>query len=78
MKKSLWLTIGLMLAGLAHAEEYQCKVYCTEPSGSTYVTVEADSDDDAAQIVDKASDQICQEAGFSASTSSTMSASQCQ
>lgn len=78
MKTFLCLAFGLMLTSLAHAEDYQCKVYCTGPSGSTYVKVEAGSDDEAAQIVDNASDQICQEAGYSASTASTMSASQCQ
>lgn len=78
MKKSLLLATLLAAASVAHAGEYQCQVNCVSPSGSTTVSVPASSAYDAAQKVDKQSDQICQAAGHGKSTSSTMSASQCR
>lgn len=82
MKKAFVLSLvaGMALwnAGQAQAGEYACTVYCVGPSGSTTVTVRASSASDAAQIVDKQSDRVCQAAGYRASTSSTMSSSQCR
>lgn len=78
MKKIALVSALLALAGVAQAGEYACKVYCLSPSGNTTVVVNAGSADQAAQIVDKQSDKICQNAGYGKSTSSTMSASQCR
>lgn len=76
MKKTMFAAMLMSIAGFSFAAEYQCKVNCV-PSGATYVTVNASSSSDAAQKVDKQSDQICQAAGYTRSTSSTMSAGQC-
>lgn len=78
MKTKLLLVCGLILVSAsAMADEYQCKVNCVSPSGSTTAEVNADSKSEAASIVDGKSDQICQDAGYGKSTSSTMSSSQC-
>ena len=70
-------TILMLGSSLALADQYVCTVNCLNPSGKTQVVVQASSSSDAAQKVDKQSDQICQAAGHGKSTSSTMSASQC-
>ena len=76
--KSLVFTLLMTAAALAQADEYSCKVYCESTSGpTTYVNVQADSSSEAAAIVDVQSDSICRNAGYSQSSSATMSASQC-
>lgn len=78
MKKLLLGVVVALSSSAVLAGEYSCKVYCVGPDGSTRVTVEADSASEAARLVDRQSDSICQAADFRASTSSTMSASQCE
>lgn len=68
----------LAASSIAQAQEYICRVHCVGPSGQTSVSVPASSASDAASKVDRQSDQICRQAGHSGSTSSTMSASQCE
>jgi hypothetical protein len=68
----------LVATSLAHSEEYICRVNCVGPSGQTSVSVSASSASDAASKVDRQSDQICRRAGHDRSTSSSMSASQCE
>lgn len=76
--RSLLVLVAILATGVsAQAAEYSCKVYCKGPDGSTYVKVKADSASDAARAVDAQSDNICRSAGYSRSTSSSMSASQC-
>lgn len=70
-------TVLFAASSLAMADQYVCTVNCVSPSGKTQVVVPAGSASEAAQKVDKQSDQICQAAGHGKSTSSTMSASQC-
>lgn len=65
------------ISTFALADQYVCTVNCLSPSGQTTVKVNASSSSEAASIVDKQSDKICQSAGFGKSTSSSMSASQC-
>lgn len=78
MKLKFVVATGLIAAStLALADQYVCTVNCVGPSGQTQVVVQADNSSQAAQIVDKQSDQICRSAGHIKSTSSTMSASQC-
>lgn len=76
--------IGLLAlagaSGTAMAGEFSCKVYCITSGGSTQstqVSLQANSREHAAQIIDRQSDKICRDAGYYKSTSSTMSASQC-
>jgi hypothetical protein len=78
MKKLLLCMSVALLSSQAFAAEYVCKVYCVGPDGSTQVRVEASSASEAAKLIDRQSDQVCQAADFRASTSSTMSASQCE
>lgn len=75
--KKLFVLALMSAAGMAQAETCQCKVYCLSPSGTTVAELQASSKSDAAQKVDKQSDQICRDAGHGRSTSSTMNASQC-
>lgn len=78
MKTKLLLVCGLVLASAsAMADQYQCTVNCVSPSGKTTAEVSAASTSEAASIVDRKSDQICRDAGYGKSTSSTMSSSQC-
>ena len=66
-----------MVSSSAFADQYVCTVNCVGPSGQTQVVVQAGNASQAAQAVDKQSDQICRSAGHDKSTSSTMSSSQC-
>lgn len=77
LKKTLCVALLTVSAGFAQAGEYVCKVHCVSPGGSTAVVVNASSSSQAAQIVDRQSDQICRSAGYGRSTSASMSASQC-
>ena len=78
MKVKIIVAAVLAVASsLAAAGQYVCTVNCVSPSGKTQTVVSASSASDAAQKVDKQSDQICRAAGHGKSTSSTMSASQC-
>ncbi|PWF55168.1 hypothetical protein [Massilia glaciei] len=74
MKKLLLLCL-LGMTGLAHAADYQCKVYCK--SGMTTVTVQADSREDAAAKVDRQGDQICKNDDRGSATKETMRPEQC-
>jgi len=65
-------------SGSAVAGQYECKVYCTGPSGAITVGVKANSSSEAASIVDKGADKMCKSAGYKAATSATMSSSQCR
>lgn len=76
--KILLSAIVLLAATTAGAGEYECKVYCTNPSGSTTITVQASSASEAAQQVDKLGHQVCRAAGYGQASSSNMSASQCR
>lgn len=77
--KSKLLALAIASVSIAAtAQQYSCNVNCLNPTGKTYVTVRAGSASEAADIVDKRSDAICREAGHGKSTSSTMSASQCE
>lgn len=67
----------IAFSSLAAADQYVCSVNCVNPTGKAAIEVNAGSPSDAAQKVDKQSDQICQAAGHGKSTSATMSASQC-
>lgn len=71
------LAVLALSSSLALADQYVCTVNCVGPSGQTQVVVQAGNASQAAQAVDKQSDQICRSAGHDKSTSSTMSASQC-
>lgn len=76
--KSLFVVAAL--AGIsmsAISAEYVCSVNCLNPSGTASVVVSAGSAGEAAGIVDKQSDQICQGAKHGRSTPQSMSASQC-
>ncbi len=79
MKTKLFVLGAIFSVSIAaQADEYSCKVYCESTSGpTTYITVNASSSSEAATIVDVQSDQICQDAGYSTSSSATMDASQC-
>lgn len=78
MKTRIFVAAAMFMASsLALADQYICTVNCLSPSGRTQAVVNAGSSSEAAQIVDKQSDQICRSAGFGKSTSSSMSASQC-
>lgn len=78
MKLKFFVAAGLIAASsLVLADQYVCTVNCVGPSGKTQVIVQAGSSSQAAEAVDKQSDQICRSAGHNKSTSSTMSASQC-
>lgn len=73
--KKLFLLSLLALAGVTHAEEYSCKVYCN--SGTTNVTVNANSKEDAAAKVDKQGDQICRGENKGNGSNQTMRPDQC-
>lgn len=80
MKNTSALALGgllLLMSSAVSAQQYTCNVHCVRPSGQIVVTVNASSASDAAGIIDKQSDRVCQQAGHGASTSSSMSASQC-
>jgi len=78
MKLKFVAATALMAAStLALAQQYVCTVNCLNPSGKTTTVVNAGSASEAAKIVDKQSDRVCQAAGHGKSTSSSMSASQC-
>ncbi len=76
-RKTFFAVALLLVSGAASAQQYACNVHCVRPSGQIVVTVNAGSSSEAANIIDKQSDQVCQRAGHGASTSSSMSASQC-
>lgn len=67
----------LGVSGVAHAEEYVCKVYCS--GGTTSAVVNASSSSDAASKINPqpVADQVCRDAGYSKATTGTMSPSQC-
>ena len=76
MKKILFCA-GLLLSFNSFAAEYSCKVYCN--SGSTYVSIYANSSSEAAEKIDPTpvANQICQNAGKGNASSSSMSSNQC-
>lgn len=80
MKSVQWVVValGVVVGMAAQAGEYQCTVYCKSPDGKTAVVVKAGSSGEAADIVDKQSDEVCRAAGHGRSTASSMSSSQCK
>ncbi|PWF40539.1 hypothetical protein C7C56_025825 [Massilia glaciei] len=74
MKKMLLLCL-ISMSGFASAADYQCKVYCQ--SGTTTVTVKADSKEDAAAKVDQQGDQICKNDSKGSASKETMRPEQC-
>jgi hypothetical protein len=74
MKKLFFVSL-FALAGAAHADQYVCTVYCN--SGTTSVSVEANSKADAAAKVDAQGHEICQSDNRGNATEKTMRPEQC-
>lgn len=75
MKKLLVLLAALSAFGVAHADQYVCKVYCQ--SGTTYVDVDANSKSEAAAKVDVMPDAVCKGENKGNKSNQTMRPEQC-
>jgi hypothetical protein len=83
MKKIITSVIFALLSisGIASAAEYSCKVYCLTNNGEkgyVYVSVYADTADEAAGKASDEADSLCSSANYSDATPGRMYASQCK